>query len=82
MHTLLEIEDAISRLPADIQLQLIKDIPALCRNAFPSGGWNALLSDPAPRQNFSRFLDEIDAEYIQAPERFPVLNEDRLGDPK
>lgn len=78
MRTLLEIEEAISRLPAAAQAQLIQDIPALCPDAFPRDGWTAVLADLAPRAGFSELLDQVDAEYRQAPERFPVLNEDSL----
>ncbi len=80
MRTLLEIEEAISRLPAESQAQLIKDIPALCPDAFRRDGWEEILGNGAPRAGFSELLDQVDAEYRQAPERFPVLNEDRLGD--
>ena len=78
MRTLLEIEEAISRLPPESQAQLIKDIPALCPAAFHRDGWAEILEDAAPRAGFSELLDQVDAEYRQAPEQFPVLNEDRL----
>ncbi len=79
MHTLLEIEKAITRLPSDAQLQLIKDIPALCPDAFPRDGWDTVLQDATPRPAFSQFLDRVDAEYSHAPEHFPALNEDSLS---
>ena len=80
MLTLLEIEKAIARSPSDDQLQLIKDIPALCPDAFPRDGSDAILQDATPRPAFSQFLDRVDAAYSHAPESFPVLNEDRLSE--
>ena len=80
MRTLLEIEKAITRLPSDAQLQLIKDIPALCPDAFPRDVWDTVLQDATPRPAFSRFLDQVDVEYSHATERFPVLNEDSLSE--
>ncbi len=80
MRTLLEIEKAIARLPSDDQLQLIKDIPALCPEVFPRDGWYSILQDATPRPAFSQFLDRVDAEYSHAPESFPVLNEDSLSE--
>jgi hypothetical protein len=82
MRTLLEIEEAIMRLPSEVQLQLIKDIPALCPDAFPRDGWAKILGDSVPRPAFSQMLDQIDSEYRHAPERFPILNEDSLEDKK
>lgn len=82
MRTLSEIEEAIARLPADVQAQLIKDIPALCPDAFPADGWKKILADATPRRGLSQLLDQVDSEYRHAPERFPVLNEDSLGDKK
>lgn len=82
MRTLSEIEEAIARLPSEAQAQLIKDIPALCPDVFPADGWEKILDDSSPRLGFSKFLDQVDSEYRHAPESFPVLNEDSLGDKK
>ena len=55
MRTLLEIEEAISRLPAESQAQLIKDIPALCPDAFRRDGWAEILGNGAPRAGLRRW---------------------------
>lgn len=65
MRTLPEIEEAIARLPAEAQRQLVKDIPALCPSAFPAAGWEAILHDETPRPALSSLLDRLDAEYAQ-----------------
>ncbi|MBI4621760.1 MAG: hypothetical protein HY736_00890 [Verrucomicrobia bacterium] len=78
MRTLLEIEEAISRLPSEAQRQLVKDIPALCPSAFPATGWDAILQDDTPRPALSSLLDQLDAEYAQAPDSFALVNEDSL----
>lgn len=78
MKSLLEIEEAIARLPSDVRRQLIQDLPALCPDAFPADGWEALLRDNKPRPTLTSLLDKLDAEYQKNPERFPALNEDSL----
>ena len=82
MRTLAEIEKAISRLPAEVQRQLIKDIPTLCPSAFPAAGWDAILQDDTPRPALSALLDKLDAEYAQSPECFATVNEESLRDKK
>jgi hypothetical protein len=82
MRTLLEIEEAISRLPSEEQSQLVKDIPALCRSAFPATGWDAILQDDSPRPALTSLLDRLDAEYAQAPESFATVNEETLREKK
>ena len=78
MRTLVEIEEAISRLPAEVQRQLIKDIPTLCPSAFPATGWDAILQDNTPRPGLSALLDSLDAEYAKSPENFATVNEESL----
>ena len=80
MKSLIEIEQAIASLPRDSQQQLVRDMPALCPDAFPADGWDAILADSTPRPALSSHLDELDRQYAQKPERFPVLNEDSLGE--
>src|SRR5882724_584425 len=46
VKSLLEIEEAISRLPVEARQQLVRDLPALCPDAFPADGWEAILKDP------------------------------------
>lgn len=82
MRTLPEIEEAIARLPAEAQRQLVNDIPTLCPTAFPANGWDAILQDETPRPALSSLLDRLDAEYAQAPESFAVVNEDSLREEK
>ena len=82
MRTLLEIEEAISRLPSEMQRQLVKDIPALCPSAFPPTGWDATLQDDTPRPALSSLLDRLDAEYAQAPDSFVTVNEESLRERK
>jgi hypothetical protein len=38
MKSLLEIEEAIAKLPARACRQLVQDIPALCPGEFPANG--------------------------------------------
>lgn len=82
MKSLLEIEEAIARLPAKARRQLVQDIPALCPREFPGGGWDAILADAAPRPAFSSLLDELDAEYAQEPKSFLALNDKSLRSKK
>ena len=78
MKTLLEIEEAIAKLPVKARRQLVQDIPALCPDAFPADGWDAILHDSAPRKSLSTHLDKLDAEYLQKPESFFTLNDKSL----
>lgn len=61
VKSLLEIEEAIAKLPAKARRQLVKDIPALCPNEFPPDGWDAIFRDETPRPAWSSFLDKLDA---------------------
>jgi hypothetical protein len=65
VKTLLEIEAAIAELAPKARRQLVQDIPALCPDAFPADGWDAVLRDPAPRLALTSLLDKLDAEYPQ-----------------
>jgi hypothetical protein len=49
VKSLLEIEEAIAKLPPKARRQLVQNIPALCPDAFPADGWAAILNDGAPR---------------------------------
>jgi hypothetical protein len=69
---------AIAKLPAKVRRQLVRDIPALCPDAFPADGWDAILSDVTPRPALSSLLDKLDAEYQQKPGSFLALNEKSL----
>ncbi|HXA44838.1 MAG TPA: hypothetical protein VNZ25_04985 [Candidatus Angelobacter sp.] len=69
---------AIAKLPAKARCQLVRDIPALCPDAFPADGWDAILSDVTPRPALSSLLDKLDAEYQQKPGSFLALNEKSL----
>ena len=82
MKLLLEIEEAIVRLPSDARRQLVKDLPALCPDAFPADGWDAILHDDTPRPAFASLLDKLDAEHQQMPDHYLALNEDSLRDKK
>ena len=82
MKTLLEIEEAIAKLPPKARRQLVQDIPTLCPDAFPADGWDAILRDPAPRPALTSLLDKLDAEYPQKPENFLTLNEKSLRSKK
>ena len=82
MKSLLEIEEAIAKLPAKARRQLVRDIPALCPNEFPVDGWDAILCDDAPRPSLSSYLDKLDAEYQQKPESFSPLNDKSLRSKK
>ena len=59
---LLEIEEAIVKLPAKARRQLVHDIPALCPDEFPADGWDAILQDVTPRPGLTSLLDKLDAE--------------------
>jgi len=78
MKSLLEIEEAIAKLPAKARRQLVKDIPALCPAEFPAEGWDAILSDNSPRPKLSSLIDELDAEHAQSSGKFLVMNEKSL----
>jgi hypothetical protein len=78
VKSLLEIEEAIARLPSDARRQLVQDMPALCPDAFPADGWDTILRDPTPRPGLASQLDKLDVEYQQKPDSFLTLNEDSL----
>lgn len=78
MKSLLEIEEAITKLPSKARRQLVQDIPALCPDAFPAGGWDIILHDDAPRPALTSLLDKLDAEHQQKPESFLTLNDKSL----
>jgi hypothetical protein len=78
VKSLLEIEEAIAKLPPKARRQLVKDIPALCPNEFPADGWDAILNDDSPRPAFSSLLDNLDAEHSQSSEKFLVMNDKSL----
>jgi hypothetical protein len=82
VKSLLEIEDAIARLPSEARRQLVQDIPALCPDAFPADGWDAILHDDAPRPALTSLLDKLDTEYQQKPESFLTLNDKSLRNKK
>jgi hypothetical protein len=73
VKSLVEIEEAIAKLPPKASRQLVQDIPALCPDEFPADGWNAILHDPAPRPALTALLDKLDAECEQKPESFLTL---------
>ena len=78
VKSLLEIEEAIAKLPAKARRQLVQDIPALCPAEFPADGWDAILHDDAPRSSLAAHLDKLDAEHLQNPESFFTLNDKSL----
>jgi len=82
VKSLQEIEEAIVRLPPEARRQLVRDIPALCPDAFPPDGWDAILSDHSPRPSLSSLLDGLDAEHTQSPGKFLVMNDKSLSDKK
>jgi hypothetical protein len=63
VKSLLEIEEAITKLPAKARRQLVQDIPALCPGEFPADGWDAILEDTAPRPALSSLLDHHPAHH-------------------
>ena len=78
VKSLLEIEEAIAKLPSESRRQLVQDIPALCPDAFPADGWDAILNDTAPRPALTSLLDKLDAEYAKKPESYLTLNDKSL----
>ena len=82
MKSLQEIEEAIAGLPAKARRQLVHDIPALCPDAFPADGWDAILHDATPRPALTSLLDKLDTEYQQKPESFLALNDKSLRSKK
>src|SRR5271170_4174249 len=78
VKSLLEIEKAIAKLPSESRRQLVQDIPALCPDAFPADGWDAILNDDAPRPALASLLDKLDADYAQKPESYLTLNDKSL----
>jgi len=82
VKSLLEIEEAIAKLPSESRRQLVQDIPALCPDAFPADGWDAILRDSAPRPALTSQLDKLDARYSQKPEDFLTLNDKSLRSKK
>lgn len=82
MKSLQEIEEAIVKLPANARRQLVRDIPALCPGEFQPDGWDAILRDDAPRPSLSSYLDNLDAEFREKPDRFLALNDKSLRSKK
>ena len=73
MKSLQEIEEAIIRLPLEARRQLVQDIPALCPDAFPPDGWEAILQDNTPRPALKSLLDQLDVENQQNEGRGDAL---------
>jgi hypothetical protein len=73
VKSLLEIEEAIARLPSDVRRQLVQDLPAFCPDAFPADGWEAILRDNKPRPALTSLLDKLDAEYQQKRRRLALV---------
>jgi hypothetical protein len=82
VKSLLEIEEAIARLPSEARRQLVQDMPALCPDAFPADGWETILRDTTPRPALTSLLDRLDSEYKQDPKNFSEMNEDSLRSKK
>ena len=82
VKSLQEIEEAIAKLPAKARRQLVRDIPALCPDAFSVDGWDAILRDATPRPALTAALDKLDADYPQKPESFLTLNKKSLRSKK
>ena len=82
MKSLLEIEEAITKLPPKARRQLVQDIPALCPGEFPADGWDAILHDSSPRPALTSLLDKQDAGHSQNPENYLVLNNKSLRSKK
>ena len=78
VKTLLEVEEAIAKLPPKARRQLVQDFPALCPDEFPADGWDAILNDPAPRPALTSLLDKLDSDYPQKSENFLTLNDKSL----
>lgn len=78
MKSLREIEAAIAQLPAESQRQLLRDLPALCPQAFPEDGWDSILADATPRPSLKVLVDKLHYEHASQPETFVLLNEDSL----
>jgi hypothetical protein len=78
VNSLLEIEEAIAKLPSESRRQLVQDIPALCPDAFPADGWDAILHDTEPRPALTSLLDKLDAGYAQKSENYLTLNDKSL----
>jgi hypothetical protein len=70
VKSLLEIEEAIARLPATARRQLVLDIPALCPGEFPADGWDAILNNTTQRPALSTLLDQLDAEHATSSKNF------------
>jgi len=60
VKSLLEIEEAIAKLPFESRRQLVRGIPALCSDAFPADGWDAILRDSTPRLTLTLHLNKLD----------------------
>ena len=82
MKSLLEIEEAIAKLPKESQQQLFRDLPSLCPEVFPVDGWDSILADPTPRPALTSLLDQLEADYRQHPAKFMAVNENTLGEDK
>jgi hypothetical protein len=82
VKSLVEIEEAIAKLPLKARRQLVQDIPALCPDAFPADGWDVILHDDTPRPALTSLLNKLDAEHQQKPESFLTLNDKSLRNKK
>jgi hypothetical protein len=78
VKSLLEIEEAIAKLPPKARRQLVKDIPALCPGEFPTDGWDAILNNDTPRPALSSLLDKLDDQHSQSSGNFLALNDKSL----
>jgi hypothetical protein len=57
------IEAAISELSSEERLQLAVDLPRVLPEIDGDGAWEKIIRSPVKRESFSKFVDEIEAQY-------------------
>jgi hypothetical protein len=76
MSTAREIEEAIRSLPASERDKLLNTIPYLFPELNGDAEWERIVHDERPRPGLSQFLDKIESELREDPEKFAKLHDE------
>jgi hypothetical protein len=79
MSTAREIEDAIRALGKPERDKLLDSIPKLFPELGDNAEWGRIIAGERPRVELSNLLNETEAEFRTAPDKFPELTDDDLS---
>jgi hypothetical protein len=79
MSTAREIEDAIRALAKPERDKLLGSIPKLFPELGDDAEWDRIIGDHRPRVELTNLLNETEAEFRRARDKFPELTDDDLS---